>query len=333
MIDEVPKSIISLAITNPKERNAMELAQFKEMMTEYLQHLEVEKNVSVHTLRAYESDLTQVVEFWERVTSKDKAVSQAFDSIVRRYVLSLYYKKLSKTSLSRKISCLRSFQTYLKHQGIELKAKLKSPKLEKRLPTVLTVDEIFFLLDKVTQEELPTKYPWRDKALFEMVYATGVRCSELVAIKINDIDFNTKSIKVYGKGRKERMVLFGSKAADIIRHYIATERALLAGLHDQGVLFLNYNGGQLTTRSVQRVFEMFRKFLKIERKLTPHKVRHSFATHLLHQGVDLRVVQELLGHKTLATTEIYTHVSSAELAKMCDEKHPLNDVVSDEEQV
>ena len=310
----------------------MELAHFKEMMTEFLQHLEVEKNVSTHTLRAYESDLSQVVEFWERVAGKEKNHPHSFDAIARRYVLSLYYKKLSKTSLSRKISCLRSLQTYLKHQGIDLKAQLKSPRLEKKLPTVLSVDEIFYLLDKITPEELPTRFPWRDKSLFELVYATGVRCSELVAIKLNDIDFTTKSIRVYGKGRKERMVLFGSKAADILKQYMTSERALLAGVSDHGFLFLNYHGGQLTTRSVQRVFEMFRKFLKIERKLTPHKVRHSFATHLLHQGVDLRVVQELLGHKTLATTEIYTHVSSVELAKMCDEKHPLNNVNDEEQQ-
>ncbi|MCK4517449.1 tyrosine-type recombinase/integrase, partial [Candidatus Babeliales bacterium] len=169
-----------------------------------------------------------------------------------------------------------------------------------------------------------SRFPLRDKAIFELLYATGVRCAELVSIRVHEIDFKGKSIIVSGKGRKSRQVLFGEKAQKSLEIYLEKERSFLAEQTDSEFLFLNYAGGQLTTRSVQRICTMFQKFLKSERKLTPHKIRHSFATHMLNQGVDIRVVQELLGHKTLATTEIYTHVSSAELAKMCDEKHPLN---------
>jgi len=129
-----------------------------------------------------------------------------------------------------------------------------------------------------------------------------------------------------GKGRKERMVLFGTKAFEALQKYLEKERITMVKQENQIHLFLNYNGSALTSRSVQRIFEMFRKFLKLDRKLTPHKIRHSFATHLLNQGVNLRVIQELLGHKTIATTEIYTHITNQELAKMCDEKHPLNNL-------
>ncbi len=173
-------------------------------------------------------------------------------------------------------------------------------------------------------EELPTKYPYRDRAILELLYATGVRCSELSGIQIQDIDVNAKSLRVKGKGNKQRIVLFGSKAKQALDNYLRYERVDLARKDSSSFLFLNTQGKQLMQRSIQRVCEMFRSFLKIDRNLTPHKLRHSFATHLLNQGVDLRIIQELLGHKTLATTEVYTHVSSAQLARTCDQTHPLN---------
>jgi integrase/recombinase XerC len=297
---------------------------FKEKIKDFLTYLEVEKNASTHTIRAYQGDLGQLSKFWERVASKDNLLKEAFDPILRKFAISLFYQKISKPSLARKISALRSFQDFLKSQGEDLSVSLKSPRLDKKLPITLTVDEIFYLLDAVKIDKLPTKLPYRDKALFELIYATGVRCSEVVSIKLTDIDLENKSIKIMGKGRKERIVLFGNKAQKSLNEYIQEERSHLVLDELEMHLFLNKNGSRLTTRSVQRIFEMFRKFLKVNRKLTPHKIRHSFATHLLNEGVDLRVIQELLGHKTIATTEIYTHVSNQHLAKICNEKHPLN---------
>lgn len=288
--------------------------------------MDVEKNSSKNTLRAYKTDLRQFVEFWVRIATKEPEIKDAFSKILRRYIVFLFYKKISKVSLARKISCFRSFQLFLKSCGIKVSIDVKSPRLDKKLPTTLSVDEIFYLLDSVKNEDLPTKFPLRDKAIFEFIYATGVRCSELVGIKLKDIDFVNKAVKVLGKGAKERIVLFGGKARDVLIDYINKERSLLVKKSDSEHLFLNLFGNQLTQRSVQRVFEMFRKFLKINRNLTPHKVRHSFATHLLNQGVDLRLIQELLGHKNIGTTEIYTHVSATELAKMYKEKHPLNNM-------
>lgn len=293
---------------------------------DFLSFLDVEKNSSKHTLRAYHSDLKQLLDFWGGVVQGDSKQSPSFDHILRRYVVSLFYKKISKTSLSRKLSCLRSFQQFLLDQGINLTLSIKSPRLDRKLPSTLSVDEIFYLLDSIKHEDLPSSYPYRDKTIFELIYATGVRCSELVNIKLSDLSLGEKTIRVMGKGRKERIVLFGSKATDILTKYLTIERPCLLKDENQPYLILNYAGGQLTTRSVQRIFEMFRQFLRVDRKLTPHKIRHSFATHLLHEGVDLRIIQELLGHKTITTTEIYTHVSNQQLAKMCDEKHPLNNL-------
>lgn len=314
----------------------MNLSFFIEKVEQFLIFLEVEKNVSAHTLRAYRSDLRQLVEFWERIEKKEKGIDSSLrtiEVIVRRFVHSLYFRKITKTSLARKFSSLRSLINYLKTEGITVPLRVKLPRLSRKLPSILTVDEIFYLLDRVKDDELPTRFPLRDKAIFELLYATGVRCSELVGISLSDIDLEGMSVAVFGKGKRERIVLFGKKAKKVLENYLTKERPFIAASKQSSFLFLNYAGGKLSTRSVQRICHMFKSFLKVERKLTPHKIRHSFATHMLNQGVDLRVVQELLGHKTLATTQIYTQVSSAELAKMCDEKHPLNQIdqlISDE---
>jgi len=297
---------------------------FEEKTKDFLTFLEVERNVSLHTLRAYSGDLRQLSKFWQKILSKEPELSESFEAVMRRFVVSMFYQKLSKPSLARKISAMRSFKEFLKDQGIKLNLDIQSPRIDKKLPITLSVDEIFYLLDNLKPKELPTRLPHRDRAIFEIIYATGIRCSEVVNIKMNDVNFDGKVIKVLGKGRKERLVLFGSKAKQSLLTYLEKERPHLLTEELSDFVFLNKAGGILTTRSVQRIFEMFRKLLKVNRKLTPHKIRHSFATHLLIEGVDLRIIQELLGHKTIATTEIYTHITSQHLAKLCDEKHPLN---------
>jgi integrase/recombinase XerC len=302
----------------------MKLDQFKDKVDQWFTFLEVERNLAVNTISSYQVDMRQFVSFWERIReSETDWATIPIDQIVRRYVVALYYKKMSKPSLARKISCLRSFAQFARSQGIQFSIEAKRPKIDKKLPITLSVDEVFYLLD-IKPEALPSKLPHRDKALFEVLYATGARCSEVVSIKLDDVDFSEKTIRIMGKGRRERMLLFGDKAKKAIKLYINKERRDLFRLKKCDYLFLNKNGGSVSSRSLQRVFEMFRRLLKVDRKLTPHKLRHSFATHMLNQGVDIRVVQELLGHRTLSTTEIYTHVSSAALAEMCDTKHPLN---------
>lgn len=298
----------------------MNVIDFFNKKKEFLIHIEVEKNLSENTYRAYESDLDQFYLFWLTINNKSPH-EISLKKALERFLIMLYHKKIDKSTIARKLSCFQSFEKYLLSGGIELRLKLTRPRLDKKLPIYLSIDEIIHLLDTVKNEELPTKSPLRDKAIFELLYATGVRCSELVNIKLHEIDFEQKIIKIMGKGKKERIVLFGTKALKKIREYIEHERYQQT---ESPYLFLNNRNEQLTSRSVQRIFEMFRKFLNIERKITPHKIRHSFATHLLNQGADLRIVQELLGHKTIASTEKYTHLSVLELTELCDTLHPMN---------
>lgn len=287
---------------------------------DFITFLKVEKNLSDNTIRAYESDLSQFFGFWHSLSADDKK-HLSVRQIVERYLVNLFHKKIDKSTIARKFSCFKTFEKFLNGQGVSLKLKLQRPRLDKKLPTYLSVDEIFYLLDTITDEKLPTKKPLRDKAIFELLYATGIRCSELVNIQIKDLDLAQKTIRVKGKGRKERMVLFGQKAQNKLNEYMQKERH--RPLSPSEYLFLNNRDTALTARSVQRIFEMFRTFLKFERPITPHKIRHSFATHLLNQGVDLRTIQELLGHKTLASTEKYTHVNLEDLTRLCDTIHPI----------
>ncbi len=305
----------------------MKLTEFKKKKEEFLTHLEVERNFSTHTLRAYAGDLQQFITFWEKLPKRDQS-NLGLRQIIERYLVSLFYKKIDKSSIARKFSCFKSFERYLQTSGIKLNLKLKRPRLDKKLPIYLSVDEIFHLLDKVDNEALSTRNPIRNKAILELLYATGVRCSELITIRLSDIDMMSKTIRIKGKGNKERIVLFGQKAKEKIVAYCTKERP-----HPQDqdeVLFLNYRNQPLSARSIQRIIEMFRTFLHVDRPITPHKIRHSFATHLLNQGADLRTVQELLGHKTLASTEKYTHVSLNDLANMCDNIHPFNTIIDKE---
>jgi integrase/recombinase XerC len=299
----------------------MTLKEFKEKIAEFLIYIEVEKNLSENTLRAYANDLQKFYLFWGTITKEHK-IEIPFKQALERFLIMLYHKKMNKSSIARKLSSFQSFEKFLLKQQINLGLTIVRPRLDKKLPIYLSVDEVFHLLDSIKNDDLPTKKPLRDKAIFELLYATGIRCSELTNIRIKDIDTEQKIIRILGKGNKERIVLFGVKAHTSILAYLAQERSPLIDQNDY--LFVNSRNEPLTNRSIQRIFEMFRKFLKTERPITPHKIRHSFATHLLNQGADLRVIQELLGHKTLASTEKYTHVSIQELTELCDKLHPVN---------
>ncbi len=302
----------------------MILAQFVDRKEEFLTYLKVEKNLADNTFRAYEGDLNQFITFWHELGDDEKK-HLTVRQVIERFLVSLFYKKIDKSTIARKFSCFKSFERFMRTQGTTLNLNLKRPRLEKKLPMYLSVDEMFHLLDTTQDSELDTKHPIRDKTILELLYATGIRVSELINIQFKHINMHEKTIRITGKGNKERMVLFGQKAHEKIVQYLNNERPTAHSTDEY--LFLNFRTQKLTSRSIQRIFEMFRHFLKIDRKITPHKIRHSFATHLLNGGTDLRVVQELLGHKTLNSTEIYTHVSLDELTKVVDTKHPLNNVL------
>ncbi len=299
----------------------MLLTEFKEKKDEFLIYITVEKNLSPNTHRAYDGDLRQFTSFWEKLTPEEQE-KLSLRHIIERYLVSLFYKKIDKSSIARKFSCFKSFENFLRTQGIRLNLKLVRPRLEKKLPIYLSVDEMFHLLDDIPLDTLPTKFPRRDSAILELLYATGIRSSELVAISLQDIDMDNKTIRILGKGNKERFVLFNKKAHAKLIDYFEYERPPLRDSSEP--LFISNSGKRLAPRMVQTIIEMFRAFLHVERPITPHKIRHSFATHMLNQGADLRVVQELLGHKSLASTEKYTHVSLNDLARLCDALNPLN---------
>jgi site-specific recombinase XerD len=286
---------------------------------EFLEHLRAERNVSAHTYRAYQTDLKQFFLFWNKMQNNTAFTVRR---VIERYLVSLFYKKIDNKTIARKFSCFSSFEKFLKQKSIILNLYLKRPKITRKLPIYLTIDEIFLLLDTVNNDQLPTKFPHRDRAIFELLYATGIRCSELAQITAADILSAQKSIRIFGKGKKERIVLYGSKAAKSMELYLTYERRQI--LFPDESFFLTNKGKPICCSHIRDIIIMFRKFLPIQRPLTPHKIRHSFATHLLQKGMDLRMIQELLGHKTLTSTEIYTHVSVEQLKKMCSTIHPLN---------
>jgi len=307
----------------------MLLDEFNVHKESFLRFIDIEKNFSQHTQRAYESDLRQFVEFWAFINKKENQ-SFALNRAMERFLVRLYHKKIDKPSIARKISCVKSLVKYVRSTGIEVTLHLERPKLDKKLPLYLSVAEITHLLDGVPDHDLPTKFPCRDKTIFELLYATGIRCSELIAIKLDDIDLDQKTIRIFGKGRKERIVLFGGKAQTRLRTYLNTERTFLINNAQKPepspYLFLNFMAGQLTTRTIQYIISSFRPFLTVDRPITPHTLRHSFATHLLHEGVDLRTLQELLGHEALSSTEVYTHLTSQDLSA-ATKVHPINTMI------
>jgi len=290
-------------------------------ISEFLEFLRHEKNASSHTVAGYERDLKQVAAYLkEREVRWDKAGNV----VLRGFLAELHEKKRRKTTIGRKLAALRSFYDFcLRKKWIsENPAKiLATPRQEKRVPSFLSEDEAAALLD----------LPWstgpidlRDKAILELFYATGIRVSELVGIETGDIHFGERLVRVRGKGRKERIVPFGGKARQALEAYrrVRPELAAKAGAVGTEAFFLNYRGGRLTTRSVQRMFRKYIRRTAVTRKISPHSLRHSFASHLLGRGADLRVIQELLGHASLATTQKYTHVDLKQLLGVYKKSHP-----------
>lgn len=303
----------------------MQYLQALEKKEAFLVYVQIERNLSDNTYKSYGSDLHQFFTFWKHhnhETKKDVTIKTALE----HFFVQHYYKKTQKASIARKISCFTSFERFVKSQGITLDLQLTRPKVERKLPTYLTVQEIFHLLDVVKDSDLPSHRPIRDKAIFEVLYATGIRCAELTQIRLEHINFEEKTILIMGKGKKQRYVLFGEKAKARILHYIKAERFV----NDRGnsILFVNPQGESLTNRTIQMIFTMFSKFLTVKKHLTPHKIRHSFATHLLNAGLDLRALQELLGHSCLSSTEKYTHVTTQDLQNMYNKIHPINTMLS-----
>ena len=286
----------------------------KKHIDRFCNFLKVEKDISPHTLRAYTRDLGEFLLF------TDKKVSDINNLDIRDFLASLHHKKLKKSSISRKLATIRSFFKYLYREGSVTKNPAKfvsSPKVQKVLPRFLTVDETFALMNSPKGD---TFLATRDRAILELLYSSGLRVSELTSLNINDFDLKGSIVRVKGKGKKERIVPVGSKALESVKDYLP-ERILLK--KKSLALFLNNRGGRLTQRSVRRIVDKYSRMIALESRLSPHTLRHTFATHLLNSGADLRAIQELLGHSSLSTTQKYTHVDIARLMEVYDKAHPM----------
>jgi integrase/recombinase XerC len=295
----------------------------------YLAHLRSERAFSPHTLRAYESDLSQfTTHVGTRWGRDDWAVGEIDADMVRSF-LSVLHSKMEKTSQARKLSTLRSLFRYLVEEGVcrqNPAEAVSHPKLREKLPAFLEVDPIFHFLNSLRESALRPGCSWRrarNWALFECAYSSGLRVSELVGLNETDLLTSQGMVRVMGKGRKERIVPIGEKALESVRHY---QEALDAGFPRAkslgASLFRNARGGRLTARSVHRLLRSELERCGLWQQLSPHGLRHSFATHLLNSGADLRAIQEMLGHASLSTTQRYTHVQLNQLMKTYDAAHP-----------
>ncbi|MCL4361036.1 tyrosine-type recombinase/integrase [Candidatus Dependentiae bacterium] len=282
----------------------MIINEFEEKKRQFLNYIETEKNLALNTCRAYKIDLEQFSQFWNTAQERRQR-DLTFQEAVVAYNVSISSKKIDKRSVARKLSALSSLVKFLKKNGIEFDVKFERPSIEKKALHFLKDEDITFLVEQLPTEKLLTHRPARDRAILELLYSTGIRCSEVVEIKIQDIDWNARTILIQSKRKKSRVVEFGIRASFQLREYIKNERIKDQDGIDEGYLFLNNRCQKLTTRSIQRICEMFEKFLEQGKMITPHILRHSFAINMLSQGMDIKRVEELLGLKTLAITKQY----------------------------
>lgn len=295
----------------------------------FLDYLRYERSLSGETWRAYKSDLEQFHRFLQKSMGSDLVhISEISPDLIRRFFAGVH-EDLKNTSRARKLSTLRSFYNYLNDRGCyqdNPAQRVASPKIRTKIPAFLDVDNMFHFLDALQHSALQPASSWRrlrNWAIFESLYSIGARVSELVGLNEADVDFSVGLVRIRGKGKKERMVPVGKKALEALRAYLSAvpirfPRARAGTSH----LFRNAAGGRLTTRSVHRILRAELRSCGLWQHLSPHGLRHTFATHLLNSGADLRAIQEMLGHAALSTTQRYTHVHLDQLTKVYDTAHP-----------
>jgi integrase/recombinase XerC len=301
---------------------------------DFLQYLELNRNVSRHTVAAYESDLGQLVDFASGHLGVDRRAlePQHLDlDLIRGFLAALYAARHSKASVARKLSAIRTFSRYLQREGwvdANPAALTVSPKRDQKIPAHLSIEEMERLLES---PDASTPLGRRDVAMLELFYASGLRLSELVGLNLEDVSLGQRIVRVMGKGRRERQVPFNGKTADALRAWLKDRASLRASAPPAGgrragrsgePLFLNARGARLTGRSVERILARYVVASRTRAGISPHALRHSFATHLLERGADLRAIQELLGHVQLSTTQRYTHVNAAQLLDAYRKAHP-----------
>jgi integrase/recombinase XerC len=311
----------------------------KEQLVEFLDHLRLNENASAHTVRAYESDLSQFITFVAAhlVRRRSELAASDFSQLhIRAFLGDLHKRGNSRSSAARKLAAIRTFGRYMRREGAidgDPAALVGTPKREQRLPAHLGESEMSRLLE---MPDGSTPLGRRDRAIMELFYASGLRLSELVGLGFDDVNLSSRVVRVLGKGGKERIVPFNRTTESALRAWMKDREEIVAGMEEAGTvlrrgarlrrnaepLFLNYRGGRLSTRSVDRLVRRYVSACSERFGISPHALRHSFATHLLERGADLRVIQELLGHARLSTTQRYTHVNSAQLLDAYRKSHP-----------
>jgi len=291
-------------------------------LNRYLVYLQAQRDASPYTVRNYGQEIAQFMDYLrdqEGVTDWS-AVDR---HMVRRYLAHLGAAGYARASIARKLTEVRSFYKWMQREGLVLENPLhgvSAPRVEKRLPVFLSLDEVQALL---AAPDLSTPQGQRDKAILELLYAAGLRVSELAALNLGHVDRTQREVRVLGKGRKERIVVLGEPAVRALTTYLNDGRLkLLKGDRAVSALFLNRSGGRLSARSVQKILDKYSTMAGLDKEVTPHVLRHTFATHLLDGGADLRTVQELLGHEHLSTTQIYTHVTQTRAREVYEQAHP-----------
>lgn len=296
-----------------------EIAFFE--ITDYIYYLETDKRLSKNTLFAYKNDIIDYTNFLKKY-AKVYDVTEITREMIERYLQSLKRKSLSKSSISRKITVIKSFHHFLKSEkitDIDAAKMLESPKRDKHLPSVLSVEEIEKMINSIDTSDAIGK---RNRAMLEVLYGSGLRISELLDLLTTNLHMTEKYLNIVGKGNKERIVPLGEMAIRSLRDYIENGRPLLSKKPGP-ILFYNYKGDKMSRQGFYKYLVKLAADCEIEKEISPHTIRHSFATHLLEGGTDLRVVQELLGHESIETTEIYTHINKEGLREIFENTSPL----------
>jgi integrase/recombinase XerD len=292
----------------------------------FLNYLTVEKGFAGNTVDAYRNDLTQLAEFANREAGK-RSVMPSWASFKRQdilsYLLDLKERNYAVTTIARKVAAAKSFFSFLvaeaqiKNSPME---NINSPKIGKPLPDAISISQVRQLIEQPTKLSAPESK--RDRAMLELLYASGMRVSELVSLSLNDIDTKGGSVRCFGKGNKERIIPIYQQAAKMVEEYITQDRPHLAHNDTEQALFVNQRGDRLTRQGLWQILKAYAKSAGLSKRVTPHTLRHSFATHMLSGGADLRSVQELLGHANISTTQIYTHLTSEHIRRTYDKAHP-----------
>lgn len=295
-----------------------------EALAEFLRHLAVERNASDYTIKSYREDLTQAIEFF-RTKQAGRSLEPAMLNVrlLRAYLAWLSEKEYARTTIARRVAAVRSWCRFLCRQGVlssNPAESLRGPRQDKKLPHFMSEEELTRLLATPPAD---TALGLRDRAILETLYSAGLRVGELVGLNVDDVDLDSGLATIRGKGKRERLALIGPQALEAIQTWLESRKQMLGKRgRAQSALFLNKNGTRLTVRSVARSLEKYLAMAGLDPRSSPHTLRHSFATHLLDRGADIRSVQELLGHRSLTNTQIYTHVTTTRLKDSYDKAHP-----------